>query len=219
MFIELVDLLRCPRDHEDSWLVAAIHEKSDRDILGGILGCPICGAEYPIRQGVAIFGDTSSTTGAEPARTRYDETDDDAAMRCAAMLDLFDPGGAIILGGTWGRAARALLDITPVSILLVDPPAGVAIGNGLSAIRIGDRLPVAPGSLRGIALDERTGVQTLVDAAVRALKPRGRLVAPVSAAVPVEVTERARDDRHWVGEVGATPSQPIPLTRQRAQSG
>ena len=217
MFIELVDLLRCPRDHEDSWLVAAIYEKSDRDILSGILGCPICGAEYPIRQGVAIFGD-AATTGAEPARTAYDETDDDAAMRCAAMLDLFDPGGAVILGGTWGRAARALLDIAPVSVLLVDPPAGVVIGNGLSAIRIGNRLPVAPGSLRGIALDERTGVPAVVEAAVRALKARGRLVAPVSAAVPTGVTERVRDDRHWVGEVDAAASPPIPLTRQRARS-
>ena len=217
MFIELVDLLRCPRDHEDSWLVAAIYEKADRDIIRGILGCPICGAEYPITDSVAIFGEPG-TSGSETIRTAYDETDDDVAMRCAAMLDLFDPGGAVILSGSWARSARALLDITPVSVLLVDPPPGVQIGNGLSAIRIGDRLPMAPGSLRGIALDERTATPGLVESAVQALRARGRLVAPVSAVVPIGITERARDDRHWVGEVDATATPPIPLTLQRARS-
>jgi uncharacterized protein YbaR (Trm112 family) len=218
VFIELVDLLRCPRDHEDSWLVAAIYEKSDRDIIRGVLGCPICGAEYPIARGVAIFGDGAGAA-AEPTRSAYDESVDDAAMRCAAMLDLFDAGGAVVLGGGWGRVARALLDITPVSVLLVDPPAGVEIGHGLSQIRIGDRLPVAAGSLRGIALDERTAGPELVASAVRALRPRGRLVAPVSAPLPAAVTERARDDRHWVGEVDSAATPPIPLTVLRARSG
>jgi uncharacterized protein YbaR (Trm112 family) len=216
MFIELVDILRCPRDHEDSWLVAAIHQKTDRDIVEGILGCPICRAEYPIHDGVAIFGETP-VRGAAPVRAAHDETDDDAAMRCAAMLDLFDPGGAVILGGEWGRAALALLDITPVAILLVDPPPALAIGKGLSAIRIGERLPVAAGSLRGIALDERTSSPVLVEAAVRALKPGGRLVAPAAAIVPEGIAERARDDRHWVGEVNSARSGGLPLTIQRAR--
>jgi hypothetical protein len=134
------------------------------------------------------------------------------AMRCAAMLHLFDPGGAVMLSGSWCRAARALLDITPVSILLVDPPAGTTIGHGVSAIRIGDRLPVAAASLRGIALDEHHSAPRVVEAAVRALKSGGRLIAPISATIPPAVTEKARDDRHWVGEVGPAATPPVPLT-------
>ena len=218
MFIELVDLLRCTRDHEDSWLVAAIYEKVDRDIIEGRLGCPICGAEYAIRGGVAIFGDGPSSTVADDARGAYDESDDDAAMRCAALLDLFDSGGAVLLGGRWGRAARALIDITPVSVLLVAPPAGVTLGRGLSAIRIADRLPVAAGALRGVALDERTAAPILVESAARALRPGGRLVAPVGLPLPRGVTERARDDRHWVGEAGPAASAPIALSRHGARS-
>ena len=211
MFIELVDLLRCPREHEDTWLVAAIYEKADRDIVTGVLGCPICTATYPIRDGVAIF-DESGTASPDRQRDAYAESDEDVAMRCAAMLNLFDPGGAVILGGGWCRAGRALLDITPVSILLVDPPAGMAIGHGLSAIRIGDRLPVAAASLRGIALDDEGARPQVVEGAVRALKSGGRLIAPLSATVPPAVTEKARDDRHWVGEVGAVATPPVPLT-------
>ncbi len=211
MFIELVDLLRCPRDHDDTWLVAAIYEKADRDIITGMLGCPICSATYPIRDGVALFGETTMDNR-ESARGAYAESDEDMAMRCAAMLDLFDPGGAVILSGSWCRAARALLDISPVSILLVDPPAGTRVGHGLSAIRIDDRLPVAPGSLRGVALDERMAAPRLVEAAVRALKSGGRLVAPVSVPLPPGVTERARDDRDWVGEAGVIATPPVPMT-------
>ena len=54
MFVELVDLLRCPRPHEDTWLVAAAEAMSGRHIVRGTLGCPVCEAEYPIRDGVVL---------------------------------------------------------------------------------------------------------------------------------------------------------------------
>jgi len=216
VFIELVDLLRCPRAHEDSWLVAAIYERADRDIVRGVLGCPICGAAYQIRDRVAIFDEASSLPAPRESRGAYDESDDDAAMRCAAMLNLFDPGGAVILAGAWARAAHALHDITPVSVLVVDPSGDVALGNGVSAIRIGDSLPVAAGSLRGVAFDADTATPSLVDSAARALRPGGRLIAPNSAPLPAGIAERARDDRHWVGEAQPSASTPIALTRQRS---
>lgn len=216
MFIELVDLLRCPRDHEDSWLVAAIHERAGRDIVKGALGCPVCMAEYPIENGVAVFGE-GIPPSAEHARGAYDESDDDAAMRCAALLDLFDPGGAVILGGRWGRVARALLDISRTGILLVAPPPGIlAPGDTISSIQVGERLPVAAGSIRGIALDERTSAPSLVASAARALKAGGRMVLPVAAALPPGVIERARDDVYRVGEAEAATGTLVPLRLHRA---
>jgi uncharacterized protein YbaR (Trm112 family) len=212
MFIEHVDLLRCPRDHEDSWLVLAIHEKVDRDIIAGLLGCPICRAEYPIRGGEAIFDATSAPSPAVQ-RARYDDSDDDVAMRCAAMLNLFDAGGAVLLGGTWGRVGPALLDIAPVAMLLLNPPEGVVAHAGVSVIRGGASLPLASGSLRGIALDSATAAPTLVADAARVLKARGRLVAPVSSSSPAGVEERARDDEYWVAESDVAVTAPIQLMR------
>lgn len=213
MFIELVDLLRCPRPHEDSWLVAAIYERADRDIVRGVLGCPVCGAAYRIGDRVAIF-DESAASRTAPARATYDESDDDMAMRCAAMLNLFDPGGAIVLAGAWARAAHALRDITPVSVLVIDPPEGLPLGNGVSAMRIGDLLPVAAGALRGVALDG-AAVSPLVESAARAVRPGGRLVAPNAVPMPAGFAEQARDDRHWVGEAPASAGAPVALRRQR----
>ena len=215
MFIELVDLLRCPRPHEDSPLVAAIYERADRDIVRGVLGCPVCNATYQIRDRVAIFDDAAPSRAAD-VRAAYDESDDDAAMRCAALLNLFDPGGAVVLAGAWARAAHALRDITPVSVLVIDPPVGFPLGSGVSAIRIGDALPIAAGAVRGIALDAGVAAPSLVESAARALRPGARLVAPKAAPIPPGITERARDDHHWVGEAEASGSAPIPLTRQRS---
>ena len=75
MFIELVDALRCPQPHAESWLVVASTRTQARHILEGTLGCPVCRAEYPIVDGVVDFrGDsaaaaTTATTAAATAAT------------------------------------------------------------------------------------------------------------------------------------------------------
>jgi hypothetical protein len=138
-------------------------------------------------------------------------------MRCAALLDLFDPGGLAVLGGRWGRSARGMLDITQTALLLVEPPAGVDLGNGLSAARVGDALPLAGASTRGIALDETTSSPALISSAARALAPGGRLVAPVSATMPAGMRERARDDQHWVAEAPTAEAPVVPITLRRVR--
>ena len=216
MFIELVDRLRCPRPHEDSWLVAAVTKMSGRDIVQGSLGCPVCHAEYAIADGVALFGvDPHRPPPVE--RNPYDESDADAAMRCAALLDLFDPGGLAVLGGRWGRSARGMLDIAQTALLLIEPPTGVDLGTGVSAARVSNALPLAAASTRGIALDETTGTPSLIASAARALVPGGRLVAPISATMPDGMRERARDDQHWVAEAAPASARVIPITPRRAR--
>ena len=213
MYLELIDALRCPIPHEDTPLVASISQREDRDIVSGTLGCPVCHAEYVMERGVAIFGDEPE--GGTAGVARYAEPAADLAMRCAALLDLHEPGGVVLLGGAWGTAAPDLAEMTRVLVLLVEPPAEVQLGRGLAALRAGASLPLAPGALRGIALDEMTATQPTLASAVRALKPRGRLIAPAAAAVPAGVWERARDDRHWVAEVEPGASPPIRLVRGR----
>jgi uncharacterized protein YbaR (Trm112 family) len=212
MFIELIDILRCPREHDDAWLVASIGERDDRDIVSGTLGCPVCRAEYPIIDRVAVFGRGSPLRA--PAQAVGDESDDDAAVRCAALLDLYDPGGVVVLAGSWVRAARPLLDLSPVSVLVVDPPPALKLDARISGIAIGDVLPLARGSARGIAIGVPEVTDALVASAAAALRPHGRLLAPVEAAVPAGIVERARDGRHWLGETEPR-SAPVPLGVRR----
>ena len=214
MFVELVDLLRCPHAHEDSWLVAAADETADRHIVHGSLGCPVCRAEYPIRDGVVHFdADAACATDADAPLPHLDDGERAAeAMRLAALLDLSSAGGTVLLGGAWQGCADAVLALADVRVLLLDPPRVPELRPEVSAVR-GAPMPVAAGGVRGVALDERTADPERVAAAARAVRPGGRLVAPVAAAVPDGVTELARDGRHWVAERAAAPPKLVPLAR------
>ena len=68
---------------------------------------------------------------------------------------------------------------------------------------LGDVLPFAHGSARGIVLGDASAA--LLQSAVDVLVPGGRLVAPAGAAVPDGITVLARDDEQWVGERDAVP--------------
>ena len=190
MFVDLIDRLRCPNDHDDSWLVAAASRTENRRLVEAVLGCPVCAAEFAVRDGAVIFGE-SGPSAPMPAT-------DDEVMRAAALLHVQERG-LYLLDAGWGALVPALLAMMSAQYLLVDPPPGIVADEGVGILSgVADRWPLAAASLQGIALERATPAR-LADA-VRVLKPRGRLVAPSSALVPAGVAELARDDRHWVGE-------------------
>ena len=41
MFIELIDTLRCPTPHDESWLVLAADRMAARHVVEGTVGCPV----------------------------------------------------------------------------------------------------------------------------------------------------------------------------------
>jgi hypothetical protein len=151
--------------------VAAADRMVGRDIVEGQVGCPVCEAVYPIERGVVRFTRGGDTVEAEPMD----------AHRLAAMLDLAEPGGAVLLVGSWGAHAESLEAVVETRCLVIDASG---------------KAPVAAQSVRAAATDAPEGV-------VGAVKPGGRVVAPAARPVPAGVTVLARDDRYWVGEVEA----------------
>ena len=209
MFIELVDALRCPVPHEESWLVAAAVRMEARHIVEGTLGCPVCAAEYPIHDGVVDF---RRAGGALVPATVVD--DPEQAMRMAALLNLADAQGFAVLLGAWGAHAHQLASIVETPLVLVDPPAGIVGAPGVSVLRCDGELPLAVGAARAMAIDD--GSAARVSSAVRATRAKGRVVAPVSVTVPEDVTELARDETMWVGERGAPTSPLVTLHVRRS---
>ncbi|MEP6622580.1 MAG: hypothetical protein ABJE47_24875 [bacterium] len=201
MFIELVDALRCPVPHEESWLVASAVRMEARHIVEGTLGCPVCSAEYPIVHGVVDFRSTAVEPAAHPAAS-----DSTQAERLAALLDLSDAHGFAVLLGPWGNHSPPLAAITDVPLVLVDPPAGVTGEPGISVIRCDGVLPLAAGAARATAID--AGDAARVSSAVRATRVKGRIVGTAAVALPDDVRELARDDAGWVGEREA-PASPL----------
>ena len=56
MYIELTDHLRCPADHEESYLVLLPDRVEDRSVRAGQLGCPVCGRSFALVDGVLDVG-------------------------------------------------------------------------------------------------------------------------------------------------------------------
>lgn len=210
MHSELVDTLRCLSVHEESWLVAAADETEGRHIMRGLLGCPVCHARYPIAHGIADF------SGGARVPVVLDDEDtrpaEDAAIRLAAMLDLTDSSGYVILVGSWARLGAALREVVPVMVLAVNPHPDAEMGDGVSGVATLDRIPVAASSARAIAFDapDSVGAEPLdLAAALGAVRPGGRVVATTAVEVPDDVAVVARDAEHWV----ATRTSGAPLIR------
>ena len=223
MFLELVDSLRCVRPHEDSWLIARADLLVGRHIVEGELGCPLCEARYAIREGVADFtADVARPAdiprAARSARERSTESDQALALRAAALLELTEPGGLVILAGDWSDSAESLLElIEGVQFLALDSGTELRSGGALSLARIADVLPLAASCVRGIALDDAHATPSLLAGAARALVPNGRLIAPSSTPVPDSLRELARDEEQWVA-AAAPPSNvsaPVPIALRR----
>src|SRR5215207_268084 len=218
MFIELIDALRCPRTHEESWLVLAAAQIDARHVRDGTLGCPVCHAEYSIHDGIADFrladAGTSGLVGtSSDAGTSVAEHV--SADHLAAMLNLGDALGFAVLTGGWARLADGLLELgNPPPLLLVDPPEGSLMAPGLSGLRAGAALPLAAGAARATAVD--TIDETRLASAANTTSATGRIVAPARARIPAGVRELVRDDTLWVGEREAPPA---PLVRLHVRRG
>jgi hypothetical protein len=203
MFIELIDLLRCTRPHEDSWLVATFRELRERNVVEGLLSCPVCGARYPVVGGVAYFDVEldDSTQGASGAP--------EDGIRVAAFLNLTEPG-VVLLQGTWGSAAETIAGMRSRVIALNSSPAPEGVA---SELRCDDVLPLARESMDGIALDAAGG--GLVEHAARCLKNGARLLAPVAVSAPAGLSELARDESYWIAvKEGGGVSAPVQIARR-----
>ena len=207
MFVELVDSLRCPRPHDETWLVASADETVARHIVTGTLGCPICHAEYPIVDGVAHFeGDGPARRGTAGAPAPDD------ALKLAAFLGLAEGRGSVLLLGRWGASAPALAAMVTAPLLLVDPPLGAESRGAISIVTAGDRAPVAVGSMRAAALDDGAG-GPMVESIVAAVRPGGRVVGPTSLTLPSGLREITRDESLWIAEREGGSSPLVRLQR------
>jgi len=202
MFVELIESLRCPRAHEASSLVVSADTSEARHVITGTLGCPVCGAEFPIEHGVARFD--------EPASERRGEApSDETAMRLAAFLQLTDARGAALLCGRYASHALLVAGLSETPLVLANAAPNVPPDAGAAMILVRDVMPFAAGALRGAAIDEAVPPE-LARSIVSAVRARGRVVGAATAALPAGVTEIVRDEHMWVAEKSAPPEDPAP---------
>jgi uncharacterized protein YbaR (Trm112 family) len=199
MFIELTDHLACPSDHQEQFLVLLPERMEGRRVVGGELGCPVCGKVVRIDHGIADFGGSSPSDG----RTEL------TADALAAFFGLSGPGGYLTLaGGVTSLAGELSAMIPGVRLVLVNPPAETPDDKETSLLRSA-RLPLKTASMRGIAVGaDLAGDPAWLADAARALLPGLRMVAE-GGEPPGGIEELGRVGRVWVGKSTYRPSSAI----------
>ena len=196
MFIELLDILCCPADHPQIPLVAAIIERDGRMVTQGVLGCPTCHREYPVRDGAVWFSEAGTGDQSEGRSGAYGS---DGALRAGAFVAARD-GSTVALVGGWSRYASELAEMSGARVYAVNPTVGVEDSERVGILYCDRSLPFAAASLQGLAIDEPAWSTGDLELASSALAASGRMAAPASSAMPSAVAELARDDDFWVGE-------------------
>jgi uncharacterized protein YbaR (Trm112 family) len=217
MHLDIVDVLRCPADHEQMPVVAVPHRVDGREMISGTIGCPRCGAEYPVADGVLDMRSTgvAEVSGGGGARASIDDAD--FPLRLAAMMDLtYGRAFGVIVGG-WGAHAPALRSLTPTPLVLVDPPDPLASSHWEKvSVILAESLPFLDATVPAIALSPGVASGRLREVAAAAA-PRARIVTLPSSTLPAGLTELARDESFVVSE-----RQPQPLVLalgRRASTG
>jgi hypothetical protein len=194
MFIELAEYLRCPRPHEDTFLVLSTGAMKDRHVLFGTIGCPVCHAEFPVVDGIARFSQ----------RPRWPEAagplpEPDAVQ---AVLGLAGPGGYVLLvGSATGLAADLGQRLEGVHLVCLNPMTPVGWDRSRSVVHATDFVPLRDSVVRGVVLGPEALDQPWTTEAARVLLKGLRLVT-LSEAVspPAGVEAMAAGKGMWVGK-------------------
>lgn len=207
---DLLDSLRCPRPHDESWLVAVVHVASGSELIEAQLACPVCGAEYRVAHSVAHFSDdTVPEHDTWPA--------DDQLLRLAALLGVVESLQPVALVGRYAASSAPLASYVASPQLLVNA-AGGRRAVGASRIVVADKLPLGVDTLAAVAVDAANASVSMLESAVRALRLGGRLVAPADAPIPAGMRELARDETEWVAETITRASGLVELRRRAPES-
>ena len=193
MFIELTDHLRCPAAHDESFLVLLPDEVVSRQVRSGTLGCPVCNATYPIRDGVVHFGTASVPAPLRPGAPAPIEA-------LAAFLGLGGPGGYVALVGDVAALGRELVGAVPgVHFVGINAPPG-SVGAERVSLMEGASIPVRARQLRGVILGAGYGGdKDWLTEGVRVVLPGLRVVGAGPAPDRPDLQVLAAADGWWVG--------------------
>src|SRR3954471_19222223 len=191
MFIELTDHLRCPVDHDESFLVLLPDRIEGRSVIEGQLGCPVCGRTFQLAAGVFDTGDApdlSVTVG---------KLNPEALT---PLVGLSGPGGYLVLVGPAADHWQDVSALNPgVGLVALNPGPDITDAPGISILRSGS-IPLKSRSTRGVVLSRPYADDPhWVREAARVVLPGLRIVGE-GAEPPSDVIDLlASADGVWVG--------------------
>jgi len=192
MIIELTDHLRCPSDHEESFLVLLPDRIEGRSVLSGQLGCPTCGRTFELKDGVLDTG--SAPAWSDGIRSVLD------GEAITALAGLHGPGGYLTLVGSAAAKWKDVARLNPgVALVAINPDPEVIDEPGISVLR-GGRISLKSRAMRGVVLGRPYADDPYwVGEAARVVLPGLRVVGE-GADPPADVIDlMASAGGVWVG--------------------
>jgi uncharacterized protein YbaR (Trm112 family) len=205
VFIEVAELLRCPAGHPATHHCVLLPTRIEaRVVWEGMIGCPVCETEYPIVDGVVMFGPAPA-----PAVTPSALPDPEALH---AFLGLTTPGGVVVLLGAVAEAAPALgARLDGVHIITLNGPASVAGASGVTRLVSGGGIPLRDGVARAVVADATHAASVWTVDAVRVAQSGARVVVLATQPTVPDCDELASAAGVWVGTRRPLRSQIVPL--------
>jgi uncharacterized protein YbaR (Trm112 family) len=200
MHIELTEMLRCPEQHREEYLVLSTGEVRHRMVRSGILGCPVCRREYPILRGVVDFtGNVQRETENPMPVSRFPFPE---APALQALLELSGPGGYIVLAGSSARHAAALGTLMAgVHFVGVNAPPDLVELDVLSLLKADEKIPLRSSIARGVVVGADLATSPwLVEAHRVLLRGRRFVVETAEPDLPIGLSRLAAENGVWVGE-------------------
>lgn len=194
MLLELTEILRCPADHEESYVVCVTYAVEGSHVVRGVIGCPVCQAEYPIVDGVAdLRAETHRRTDAQAHSDGAPSAGPLTAEAAAAFLGLRGPGGYVLLAGSGARLAADLAALVPgVHVVCVNAAEGLPRAVAASYLRAANGVPVKSSWMRGVVLGADCAGEPWLAEGARLLLGGLRMVVEDEGAAPEGVAELAR---------------------------
>ena len=192
MFIELTDHLRCPSDHDESFLVLLPDRVEGRSVIEGQLGCPVCGRTFQLVDGVL---DTDDAPELGPGSASKLDPEG-----LTALVGLSGPGGYLALVGSVANLWKDFAELNPgVALVALNPGHGVVDAPGISVLR-GGRIPLKSRSMRGVVLGRPYGEDPhWVREGARVVLPGLRIVGEGADPPSNAIDLLASADGVWVG--------------------
>jgi len=207
MHIELTEMLRCPEERREEFLVLSTSEMSGRMIRRGLVGCPVCQREFQILDGIVDFTEPVNAdrplrqirrSAAAPSPVAVDP------QSLQALLDLGGPGGYVVLMGTASRHAVGLsAQMGGIHFIGINAPTDVEALPILSLLQSDRMIPLRGAMARGVVVGAEFDRTSWAADAVRVLLRGRRLVVEAEhPLVPSGVAPLASGQGLWVGEKG-----------------
>jgi uncharacterized protein YbaR (Trm112 family) len=204
MHIELTEMLRCPEEHREEFLVLSTSEMNVRTVWIGLVGCPVCHRNFEIIDGIVDF--TEVVTGERQLRAvrRTPAPASPVALdppSLQALLDLSGPGGYVVLVGSAARLAAGLADLMGgIHFVGINAPPDVEELPVLSLLQSDRVIPLRQAMARGVVVGAELAQTPWVAEGVRVLLRGRRLVIEDEQAGPAGLAKLASGQGVWVGE-------------------